>query len=154
MVPSIVRIHGLLKGKVKVKVKGHVIRALLWCHEMFAIQYGLTFCLYMRSLYETPLYSPSSISIRQLSKYWNELLRHWRSGIVIALYYHCTVRLWAITTGVDSVVLWNVYSISDLFATLVHGSQSVSNIIAFTVQQNVSIFYFLKHTYVAYTYFI
>jgi len=50
--------------KVKVKVKGHVIRALLWCQEMFAIQYGLTFCLYMRSLYETPLYSPSSISIR------------------------------------------------------------------------------------------
>jgi len=28
--------------------------------------YGLTFCLYMRSLYETPLYSPSSISVRQL----------------------------------------------------------------------------------------
>jgi len=50
---------------------------------MFAIQYGLTFCLYMRSLYETPLYSPSSISIRQLSKYWNELLRHWRSGYIL-----------------------------------------------------------------------
>jgi len=52
---------------------------------MFAIQYGLTFCLYMRSLYETPLYSPSSISIRQLylmSKYWNALLRHWRSGSI------------------------------------------------------------------------
>jgi len=27
----------------------------------------------MRSLYETPLYSPCSISIRQLSTYWNEL---------------------------------------------------------------------------------
>jgi len=39
----------------------------------------LTFCLYMRSLYEAPLHSPSSISIRQLdlmSKSWNELLRH------------------------------------------------------------------------------
>jgi len=57
-------IHDVLK--VKVKVIGHVIRALLWCYEMFAIQYGLTFCLYMRSLYETPLRSPSSISIRQL----------------------------------------------------------------------------------------
>ena len=40
----------------------------------------------MRSLYEAPLYSPSSISTRQLdltSKYWNELLRHWRSGCQI-----------------------------------------------------------------------
>jgi len=64
MVRRRARIHDVLK--VKVKVKGHVIWALLWCHEMFDIQYGLTFCLYMRSLYETPLYSPSSISIRQL----------------------------------------------------------------------------------------
>jgi len=83
MVRRRARIHDVLK----VRVKGHVIRALLWCHEMFAIQYGLTFCLYMRSLYETPLYSPSksSISIRQLSTYWNELLRHWRSGFNLAL---------------------------------------------------------------------
>ena len=64
MVPRWACIQGVLK--VKVKVIGHVIRALLRCHEMFAIQYGLTFCLYMRSLYETPLYSPSRISIRQL----------------------------------------------------------------------------------------
>jgi len=64
MVRRRARIHDVLK--VKVKVKGQVIRALLWCHKMFAIQYGLTFCLYMCSLYETPLYSPSSISIRQL----------------------------------------------------------------------------------------
>jgi len=49
MVPRWACIQGMLK--VKVKVKGRVIRALLWCHEMFAIQYGLTFCLYMRSLY-------------------------------------------------------------------------------------------------------
>jgi len=56
MVPSPACIQGVLE--VKVEVKG--------CHEMFAIQYGLTFCLYMRSLYETPLYSPASISIRQL----------------------------------------------------------------------------------------
>ena len=62
MVP--LRIQDVLK--VKVKVKGNVIRALLLCHEIFAIQYGLTFCLYMRSLYEIPLYSPPSISIRQL----------------------------------------------------------------------------------------
>jgi len=52
MVPRRACIQDVLK--VKVEVKGHVIRALLWCHEMFAIQYGLTFCLYMRSLYETP----------------------------------------------------------------------------------------------------
>jgi len=55
--------------------------------KLFAIHYGLTFCLYMRSLYEAPLHSPSSISIRQLdlmSKSWNELLRHWRSS--------CTLR--------------------------------------------------------------
>ena len=82
MVPTRACIRGVLK--VKVKVKGHVIWALLWCHEMFAIQYLLTFCLYMHSLYEAPLHSPSSISVRQLdvmSTSWNELLRHWRSGI-------------------------------------------------------------------------
>jgi len=53
--------------------------------KLFAIQYGLTFCLYMRSLYEAPLHSPSSISIRQLdlmSKSWNELLRHWWSSFI------------------------------------------------------------------------
>jgi len=60
--PQTACIQGVLK--VKVEVKGHVIWALLWCHGMFAIQCGLMFCLYMRSLYETPLYSPSSISIR------------------------------------------------------------------------------------------
>jgi len=54
--------------------------------KLFAIQYSLTFCLYMRSLYEAPLQSPSSISIKQLglmSKSWNELLRHWRSSCYI-----------------------------------------------------------------------
>jgi len=33
---------------------------------MFAIQYLLTFCLYMHSLYEAPLHSSSSTSVRQL----------------------------------------------------------------------------------------
>jgi len=40
--------------------------------------------VYVRSLYEAPLHSPSRPSIRQLdlmSKSWNELLRHWRSGL-------------------------------------------------------------------------
>jgi len=81
IVPIRARIQGVLK--VDVKLKGHVIRTLLWCHEMFAIQYLLTFRLYMHSLYEAPLHSPSSISVRQLhvlSTSWNELLRHWRSG--------------------------------------------------------------------------
>jgi len=81
MVHRWARIQGVLE--VKVKVKGHVIRALLWCHEMFAIQYLLTFCFYMHSLYEAPLHCPSSVSVRQLdvmSTSWNELLRHWRSG--------------------------------------------------------------------------
>ena len=64
MVPIRVRIQDVLK--VNVKRKAHVIRTLLWCHEMFAIQYLLTFCLYMHSLYEAPLHSPSSISVRQL----------------------------------------------------------------------------------------
>jgi len=53
-----------IQDVLKVKVKDHVIRALLWCHEMFAIQYLLTFCLYMHSLYEAPLHSPSSTSVR------------------------------------------------------------------------------------------
>jgi len=68
-------------------VKGHVIRALLLCHEMFAIQYLLTFCLYMHSLYEAPL-QVSSTSVRQLdvmSTSWNELIRHWRSGLKIGV---------------------------------------------------------------------
>jgi len=57
---------GCAQGQVK--VKGHVIWALLWCHEMFAIQYLLTFCLYMHSLYEALLHSPSSTSVRQLHR--------------------------------------------------------------------------------------
>jgi len=84
---SIARIHGLLK--VKVKVKGHVIRTLLWCHEMFAIQYRLTFCLYMHSLYEVPLHSPT-ISVRQpdvMSTSWNELLRRFRCVISPLIWY-------------------------------------------------------------------
>ena len=47
--------------------------------------YLLTFCLYMHSLYEAPLHSPSSTSVRQLdvmSTQWNELLRHWRSCLL------------------------------------------------------------------------
>ena len=103
MVRRRARIHDVLK--VKVKVKGHVIRALLWCHEMFDIQYGLTFCLYIRSLYETPLYSPSksNISISQLSTYWNELLRHWRSGLSVGL----TLLVWW-QDGIrpEKVLLW------------------------------------------------
>ena len=83
MVPRQACIQGVLK--VKVKVKDHVIRALLWCHEMFAIQYLLTFYLYMHSLYEAPWHSLSNTSVRQLdvmSTSWNELLRHWRSGFI------------------------------------------------------------------------
>ena len=44
--------------------------------KLFAMQYGLTFCLYVRSLYEAPLHSPFRLSIRQLdlmSKSWNDL---------------------------------------------------------------------------------
>jgi len=98
MVPSPACIQDVLK--VKVEVKGHVIRALLWCDEMFAIQYGLTFCLYVRSLCETPLYSPSSISIRQLdlmSTYWNELLPHWWSS------YWCIFNV----ATPDFVLVWD-----------------------------------------------
>jgi len=83
MVPTWACIQGVLK--VKVEVKGHVIRALLWCHEMFDKQYLLTFCLYMHSLYEAPL-QVSSISVRQvdvMSTSRNELLRHWRSGFIV-----------------------------------------------------------------------
>ena len=64
MVPIRARIQDVLK--VKVKRKGHMIRTLLWCHEMFAIQYRLTFFLYMHSLCEAPLRSSSCISVRQL----------------------------------------------------------------------------------------
>ena len=70
------RIQNVLK--VNVKLKGHVIRTLLWCHEMFALQYLLTV---MHSLYESTV----TLSFQYkctLSTSWNELLRHWRSGSV------------------------------------------------------------------------
>ena len=73
-----------IQGVLKVEVKGHVIRALLRCHEMFAIQYLLTFCRYMHSLYEAQLHFLSSVSVSWqldvMSTSWNELLRHWWSG--------------------------------------------------------------------------
>jgi len=96
MVPIRARIQDVLK--VKVRLKSHVIRTLQWCHEMFAIQYLLTFCLYMHSLYEAPLHapkSPSSTSVSQMSTSWNELLRHWRSGLFISATW-ATFRLIAL----------------------------------------------------------
>jgi len=102
-----------IQGVLKVKVEGHVIRALLWCRDMFTIQYLLTFCLSMHSLYEAPLRSPSSTSVRRLdvmSTSWNELLRHWRSGWYYVLYdtsYHTTrsTVLLALTGNVLTVQL-------------------------------------------------
>ena len=53
--------------------------------KLFAIHYGLTFCLFMRTLYDTslgPTLSFPTYTTRQLdlmSKSLNELLRHWRS---------------------------------------------------------------------------
>jgi len=100
----ITRWHGpafmVCSCKVKVEIKGHVIRALLWCHEMFATQYLLTFCLYMHSLYEAPL-QVSSISVRAsevrqldvMSTSWNELLRHWRSGFSLSLAFPLTPNM-------------------------------------------------------------
>ena len=64
------------RSRSRSNVIAHMVKQFV---KLFAIQYGLTFCLCMRSLYEPPLHSPSSISIRQLdlmSKSWNELLRH------------------------------------------------------------------------------
>jgi len=63
----------------------HIAHMVKQFVKLFAIQYGLTFCLYVRSLYEAPLHSPSRLSISQLdlmSKSWNELLRHWRSRLL------------------------------------------------------------------------
>jgi len=133
---NLVPTRACIRGVLKVKVKGHVIRTLFWfhenhffyhkqdwiatklahdgphiglhpgsaqgqgqrsrdtgtsvCHEMFAIQYLLTVCLYMHSLYEAPLHSPSTTSVRQLdvmSTSWNELLRYWRriDGLVSSI---------------------------------------------------------------------
>jgi len=53
--------------------------------KLFIIQYGLTFCLSMCTLYEAPLHSLSRLSIRQLnrmSKCYNELLWHWWSSFL------------------------------------------------------------------------
>jgi len=53
MVCRTARIHDVLK----VKVKGHVTRALLWCHEMFDIQYGLVLSLHALTLWNTIILS-------------------------------------------------------------------------------------------------
>jgi len=65
---------------------------LLTYFKLFAIHYGLTFCLFMCTLYDTSL-GPTlffqTYTIRQLDlmpKSWNELLRHRRSGFIIALF--------------------------------------------------------------------
>jgi len=61
--------------------------------SVIGLQYGLTFCLYVRTLYEAPLHSLSRLSIRQLnlmSKCWNELLHHWRSSCLS----HCYSIAW------------------------------------------------------------
>jgi len=126
MVPTWAYVQGVLK--VKVKVKGHVIRTLLWCHEMFTIQYLLTFCLYMHSLYEAPLHSPS-ISVRQihvLSTSWNELLRHWRSGFYISGLCWKDYINWRFTYSI----------ISYLFTTLVTIFQFVSNYVCATYNKS------------------
>ena len=54
----------------------HVVKQFV---KLFVIQYGRTFCLSVRTLYEAPLHSLSRLSIRQLnllSKCWNDLLCH------------------------------------------------------------------------------
>ena len=116
MVPRRTCIQDVLK--VKVEFKGHVIRALLWCHEMSAIQYGLTLCVYMRSLYEAPLHSPSSISIRQLdliSKYWNELLRHWRSSFVSVskLYFETVFYCFCIVSVIKMFKIYSSFTLTE-----------------------------------------
>jgi len=71
----------LLTGKAETSIKKFQIK-FFYLVNLFAIQYGLTFCLYVRSLYEAPLHCPFRLSTRQLdlmSKSRNELLRHWRS---------------------------------------------------------------------------
>jgi len=47
--------HGVLKVKVKVKVKGHVIRALLCCHENRRRRGGL---LYVLTVYPAESWAP------------------------------------------------------------------------------------------------
>jgi len=103
MVPSLACIQGVLK--VKVEVKCHVIWALLWCHEMFAIQYGLTFCLYMRSLYQAPLYSPSSISI-------SVYIMEWATPSLAVWFTVTTRNVWRIK--VELSLLPNRYSVPSI----------------------------------------
>jgi len=62
--------------------------------------------LHALTLYEAPLHSPSSTSIRQLdvmSTSWNELLRHWRSGFVTCDTVHSD---WM---AVIASLLWTVW---------------------------------------------
>jgi len=55
-------------------VIAHMVKQFV---RLIAIQYGLTFCLYVTSLYEAPLHSPSSVrQLNVMSKSWNELLHH------------------------------------------------------------------------------
>ena len=68
--------------------------------NLFVIQYGLTFCLSVRTLYEASLHSLSRLNIRQLkliSKCWNELLHHWWSCLfchraIVLILWRSTLR--------------------------------------------------------------
>ena len=96
---------------------------LLWCHEMFAIQYRLTFCLYIHSLYEVPLHSPSTISVWQpdvMSTSWNELLRRFRCVISPLTWYinFSFVHLQYITSYVRSQ-WWSLVIVRDNYSCLV-----------------------------------
>ena len=95
----------------------------MWCHEMFAIQYRLTFGLYMHSLCEVRLYCPSTISVMQpdvMSTSWNELIRRFRCVRSPLTWYinFSFVHLQYITSYVRSY-RWSLVIVRDNYSCLV-----------------------------------
>jgi len=90
IVPSPACIQGVLK--VKVEVKGHVIRAHIrpHCRHFCDVTKCLLYSTVSRSVstcahfmkHHYTLLSVGRQLLYLMSKYWNELLRHWRSIVV------------------------------------------------------------------------
>jgi len=91
MVPSLACIQDVLKSRSGWKVTwyGH------FCDVTKCLLYNtVSRSVYMRSLYEAPLHSSSSIrQLDLMSKSWNELLRHWRSSRVLPWWIYLPLSL-------------------------------------------------------------
>ena len=100
-----------IQNVVKVKVKGHVIRALLWWQEngFFSRANGLIATKIAHDGHQVSLHSgcaqgqcqgQRSRDTRTFLDSWNELLRHWRSG------WLCLFVSIDVTVSIFVSILW------------------------------------------------